>query len=217
MYVREFLHFIGGIQLKGNVLAQRIDTLIQRTGLGPEQHKKISALSKGYRQRVGLAQALIHDPQVLILDEPTTGLDPNQLVGIRDLIREIGRDRTVLLSTHIMQEVEAVCDRVIIINKGKIVADESTSALKRKGLSGTTLRIGFDKPADTGSLRALPGVLAVEALRNNEYRIRTAAGQDMRKDVFNFAVEAGLTVLAMQQEENDLESVFRELTTSGGA
>jgi ABC-2 type transport system ATP-binding protein len=153
----------------------------------------------------------------LILDEPTTGLDPNQLVGIRDLIREIGRDRTVLLSTHIMQEVEAVCNRVIIINKGKIVANEATDVLKRKGLSGSTLLIGFDKPAALSGLRALPGVIAVEALRNNEYRIKAASDLDMRKDLFNYAVEAGLTVLAMQQEENDLESVFRELTTSGAA
>ncbi len=212
MYVREFLGFIGGIQVARRDLTARIDALIERTGLGPEQHKKIGALSKGYRQRVGLAQALIHDPRVLILDEPTTGLDPNQLVGIRDLIREIGRDRTVMLSTHIMQEVEAVCDRVIIINKGKIVADEATTSLKRKGVSGNSIRIGFDRAADVKALRALSGVSAVEVLANHEYRIRAAADVDLRKEAFRYAVDAGLTILNLQQEQSDLETVFRDLT-----
>ncbi|MFM9056739.1 MAG: gliding motility-associated ABC transporter ATP-binding subunit GldA [Bacteroidota bacterium] len=212
MYVREFLGFIGGIQVPRRALAAKINELIERTGLGPEQHKKIGALSKGYRQRVGLAQALIHDPRVLILDEPTTGLDPNQLVGIRDLIREIGRDRTVMLSTHIMQEVEAVCDRVIIINKGKIVADEATTALKRKGASGNCIRIGFDRAADVKALRLLAGVRSVEELANNEYRIRATDDIDLRKEAFRYAVDAGLTILNLQQEQSDLESVFRDLT-----
>ena len=146
MYVKEFLAFIGGIQLPSKMVAARVKEMIDRTGLGAEQHKKIGALSKGYRQRVGLAQAMIHQPSVLILDEPTTGLDPNQLVEIRQLIKDIGKEKTVILSTHIMQEVEAICDRVLIINKGQIVADDKTVILQQKSAEASVVMIEFDKP-----------------------------------------------------------------------
>jgi ABC-2 type transport system ATP-binding protein len=214
MYVREFLHFIGGIQLGRRKAATEAQRMIELTGLGPEQHKKIGALSKGYRQRVGLAQALIHDPSVLVLDEPTTGLDPNQLQGIRELIREIGKQKTVVFSTHIMQEVEAVCDRVIIIHKGVIVADQDTQGLKGGAGQTTRLLVEFDREADPRELARIPGVGNVKRVRENTWRIEGASDLDLRKSVFSFAVEKGMTVLALQRLEDDLESVFRSLTSS---
>jgi ABC-2 type transport system ATP-binding protein len=144
MYIKEFLTFVGGIQLPKNEVEKRVKEMIEITGLGPEQNKKIGALSKGYRQRVGLAQSMIHNPGVLILDEPTTGLDPNQLVEIRQLIRTIGKEKTVILSTHIMQEVEAICDRVVIINKGKIVADDDTRMLQQRAVDHGIIVVEFD-------------------------------------------------------------------------
>ena len=159
MYVKEYLGFIAGLH-RMTQSAKAVSAMIERTGLGPEQHKKIGALSKGYRQRVGLAQAMIHNPEVLILDEPTSGLDPNQLADIRNLIREIGRERTVMFSTHIMQEVEAVCDRVIIINKGKLVADGSASELGRGASEGYTISVEFDKAVSRGLLTQIEGVNA---------------------------------------------------------
>lgn len=212
MYVKEFLQFIGGIQLGRSAAAKRTREMIELTGLGAEQHKKIGQLSKGYRQRVGLAQALIHDPKVLILDEPTTGLDPNQLIEIRSLIREIGRQKTVIFSTHIMQEVEAVCDRVIIIHKGRIVADESTRQLREKSTGKQAVVVEFDKAVPEARLKEIDGVTAVRALRGNVYRIESATTTDIRPSLFRFAVDQQLAVITLTREEHNLESVFRSLT-----
>ena len=212
MYVREFLLFIAGLYHLGKKSKSRVDELIHVTGLLSESNKKIGALSKGYRQRVGLAQALMHDPQALILDEPTSGLDPNQLTEIRNLIREIGLTRTVLLSTHIMQEVEALCQRTVIINKGKIVADDDTINISA-GVGGMELiTVEFETIVDPVKLTAIPGVTKVTSLASNKYILETIAGSDIRAEVFRFAVEQKWVVVAMQKEERNLEDVFRSLT-----
>jgi ABC-2 type transport system ATP-binding protein len=212
MYVKEFLHFCAGIYGIASP-AKRVAEMVAITGLTGEQHKKIGALSKGYRQRVGLAQAMIHDPAVLIMDEPTTGLDPNQLDEIRKLIRELGREKTVLLSTHIMQEVEAVCDRVIIINKGKIVADDETSKLK-SGLSAQILEVEFDKPVTAGQLQRIEGVGTVKLVGGNTWRLHCNTEKDLRREVFDFAISQGLAVLTLNRTGHKLEDIFRELTGS---
>lgn len=212
MYVKEFLRFVGGIQMGLKDAAKRTDRMIEMTGLGPEQHKKIGALSKGYRQRVGLAQSMIHDPGVLILDEPTTGLDPNQLVDIRQLIRNIGKEKTVILSTHIMQEVEAICNRVIIINKGKIVANEATGELRRQSDNKNAVLVEFDRDIAVDALKKIPGVVQVKRGGGNNWIIEGGAGQDIRQEIFRFAVEKGLTVITLQKQESNLEAVFRQLT-----
>ena len=209
MYVREFLNFAAGLS---NAPKERVDEMIEKTGLGPEKHKKIEALSKGYRQRVGLAQALIHDPQVLILDEPTTGLDPNQIVEIRDLIKSIAKDKTIMLSTHIMQEVEAICDRVIIINKGRIVADKPTGELSEMTSNRQVVKVEFEDKVDLASLKELGGVESVRELKKNTYSVESSSGQDMRKALFKFAVEQDTTILEINQESKSLERVFQELT-----
>ncbi|HWY37384.1 MAG TPA: gliding motility-associated ABC transporter ATP-binding subunit GldA [Bacteroidia bacterium] len=211
MYVKEYLEFIGGLHHISNRPA-RVKEMIGIVGLQVEQNKKIGALSKGYRQRVGLAQALIHDPKVLILDEPTSGLDPNQLEEIRNLIKETGKEKTVMLSTHIMQEVEAVCDRVIIINKGKIVANDGTHTLQQSGEEKIILRVEFDKEVSKNSLKKIEGVEEVELIEGNTWHIITAADKDIRKAIFNYAVACGASVLAMQKEEQKLEDVFKKLT-----
>jgi ABC-2 type transport system ATP-binding protein len=213
MYVKEFLSFIAGIQVPSATVASRVKEMIEVTGLGAEQHKKIGALSKGYRQRVGLAQAMIHNPSVLILDEPTTGLDPNQLVDIRQLIKNIGKEKTVILSTHIMQEVEAICDRVIIINKGKIVADDKTSFLQQKSDSETIILVEFDKAVTSEKLSTITGIKKVLAVNDKTYKVIGPKGQDLRPLIFNFAVQNNLAVITMQKEENRLESLFRQLTS----
>lgn len=212
MYVKEFLRFVGGIQMGLKDAAKRTDRMIEMTGLGPEQHKKIGALSKGYRQRVGLAQSMIHDPGVLILDEPTTGLDPNQLVDIRQLIRNIGKEKTVILSTHIMQEVEAICNRVIIINKGKIVANEATGELRRQSDNKNAVLVEFDRDIAVDALKKIPGVVQVKRSGGNNWIIEGGAGQDIRQEIFRFAVEKGLTVITLKKQESNLEAVFRQLT-----
>ena len=212
MYVKEFLEFAGGISLPSKEVSGRVKKMVEMTGLGPEQHKKIGALSKGYRQRVGLAQAMIHEPSVLILDEPTTGLDPNQLVEIRQLIRNIGKEKTVILSTHIMQEVEAICDRAIIINKGVIVADDETSKL-RQVLAGESLVVAeFDKPVSESDLMTIPGVKSVKALNTNTWRIKSQGSDDIRSAIFRFAVDKNIAVITLRQETGSLEEVFRQLT-----
>jgi ABC-2 type transport system ATP-binding protein len=212
MYVKEYLAFVAGIyHLNGNK-KKLIDEMIEMTGLGVEQKKKIGALSKGYRQRVGLAQAMIHNPQVLILDEPTSGLDPNQLLEIRSLIKNIGKEKTVLLSTHIMQEVEAICDRVIIINKGKIVANESTEILQQKSGIENIIIVEFDKAVEKKSLLSIEGVIKVELIDGNNWKIFSEKNTDIRTTVFNFAVAHQLAVLSMQKEERSLENVFQTLT-----
>jgi ABC-2 type transport system ATP-binding protein len=209
MYVREYLEFVGRIYKIKNLKA-RVSEMISAVGLEVEQHKKIGMLSKGYRQRVGLAQAIIHDPEVLILDEPTTGLDPNQLVEIRELIRNIGKEKTVLLSTHIMQEVEAICDRVIIISKGQIVADDKASALQQE-IEHQTVYVEFDTVVSKAQLSKIPGVQQVEALEGG-WLLGTSATEDLRKEVAMFAQQQGWLVLAMRIEQKTLEEVFKELT-----
>ena len=212
MYVKEYLAFIAGIhQIKGSK-EKRIAEMIGITGLQTEQKKKIGALSKGYRQRVGLAQAMIHDPKVLILDEPTSGLDPNQLTEIRALIKEIGKEKTVVLSTHIMQEVEAVCERVIIINKGKVVADDNTSVLQQRSSQGHFIIVEFDKSIDKSMLEKIDGVIQVIRLTENTWRLKSNSSEDVRSAVFQFAVTNRMEVLSMQKEEQRLEDVFHQLT-----
>jgi ABC-2 type transport system ATP-binding protein len=212
MYVKEYLEFIAGLHQLTNV-KQRIAEMIEKTGLQVEQKKKIGALSKGYRQRVGLAQAMIHDPKVLILDEPTTGLDPNQLAEIRNLIIEVGKHKTVMLSTHIMQEVEAVCDRVIIINNGQIVANDLTSALQNSQAQNKQfITVEFDKPASSTSLKSINGVVAAKNINGNVWQIESDSDEDIRSAIFQHAVQNGLAVLTLQKEEQRLEDVFKKLT-----
>ena len=209
MYVREFLTFVAGLS---GAPTLRVDEMIERTGLTPEKHKKIEALSKGYRQRVGLAAALLHDSKVLILDEPTTGLDPNQIVEIRDLIKAIAKDKTIMLSTHIMQEVEAICDRVIIINKGRIVADKPTEELSKLTSNRQVVKVEFEDKVDTAALKILPGADSVREFKKNTYSVESASGKDLRKALFRFAVEQDTTILEIAQESKSLERVFQELT-----
>ena len=212
MYVREYLSFICGIyHLNGNSKRQ-IDEMIDMVGLGDEQKKKIGALSKGYRQRVGLAQALIHNPEVLILDEPTSGLDPNQLGEIRMLIKNIGKEKTVILSTHIMQEVEAICGRVIIISKGKIVADDSTNLLREKSQAGNIVVVEFASAVSKSELEKIQGVISAENVSGNLWKLTSHPGKDIRNDVFQFAVQKNISVLSLQKSGQNLEGIFRELT-----
>lgn len=213
MFVREYLSFIAGVfKLKGS--KSRIDDIIDLVGLTVEQNKKIGALSKGYKQRVGLAQALLHDPEVLILDEPTTGLDPNQLEEIRKLIKKIGAHKTVMLSTHIMQEVEAICDRVIIINKGKIVANDKASNLSTIFNKSQLVRVEFNDTVNIGKLKNIQGIIAVEEVSKTEFLISSAAESDIRNQVFQFAVKENLSVLTLQKEEIKLEAIFKQLTSN---
>jgi ABC-2 type transport system ATP-binding protein len=214
MYIREYLGFVASIYNMGITKKKQIDNIIEVTGLIPEQKKKIGSLSKGFRQRVGLAQALIHNPNVLILDEATTGLDPNQIVEIRNLIREAGREKTVMLSTHIMQEVEAICDRVIIIDKGVIVANEEKrniySKIKRPG---QIVQVEFDKDIEESSLSEMLNVSTVRQIRDKIWLIAAEGEEDIRPALFDFAVKNKLTVLSLQKQESNLEEVFRHLTS----
>ena len=214
MYVREYLGFVYSLYKTGSTPGKRIDDIIEITGLAPEQKKQIGSLSKGFRQRVGLAQALIHDPDVLILDEATTGLDPNQVIEIRRLIRDAGKEKTVMFSTHIMQEAEAVCDRIIIINNGKIMADELKnnihSVIKKHKQS---IRIEFDKKPETSEILKIGGVVAVKPLSGGQWLIEAEGEEDIRPAIFSFAVRSNLTVLSLQKEESNLEEVFRHLTS----
>ena len=207
MYVREYLKFNASVYKTD---PSRIDTVIELTGLSPESHKKIAQLSKGYRQRVGLANALLHDPEVLILDEPTTGLDPNQLVEIRQLIKNVGKDKTVFLSTHIMQEVEAICDRVIIINKGKIVADKKLKELRNEHQQ--VVVVEFDYRVEEAFLQKLPKVSKVKNTHDFVYEITFESSEDMRSHVFDFAHDNQLKILQLHQKHASLETMFRELT-----
>jgi ABC-2 type transport system ATP-binding protein len=211
MYVKEYLGFIGGIY-KLPDLKSRVDEMIEMTGLQSEYKKKIAALSKGYRQRVGLAQALIHNPSVLILDEPTSGLDPNQLSEIRNLIRKIGAEKTVMLSTHIMQEVEAICDRVIIIHKGKIVADDSTANLHKDNKEEEILIISFKEHVDSKLFESLKNIKSIEKPDEKTLKISSLSGIDIRPAIFNLATENKLTIQTLQRQEHSLEEIFRQLT-----
>ena len=245
LYVWEFLEFIAEVhksfairhspfvnnsEKRKAINEKRISEIIMLTGLESEQHKKIGALSRGFRQRVGLAQALLHDPEVLILDEPTSGLDPNQLLEIRALIKKIGKQKTVMLSTHIMQEVEAICDRAIIIHKGKIVADELTKNIHHLISSKIIIRVEFGSPVESSQLLAIPGVIEainpeashakegstlrsdIQSPASRVWHLVSDSPTDIRADVFNFAVSNQLTVLSLQHEEQKLEEVFQELT-----
>jgi ABC-2 type transport system ATP-binding protein len=213
MYVKEYLAFVGEMY-KVDKLKTRVNEMIDRVGLGIEAHKKIEALSKGYRQRVGLAQAMIHNPKVLILDEPTSGLDPNQLVEIRALIQDIGREKTVMLSTHIMQEVEAICSRTIIVNKGNIVADEQTKDLRSGGrTSGYELLVEFSQPASKSALASIPGISSVRAGEAGGWILTVSSEEDVRHRVAEWAQKEGLVILTMVRKEQKLEEVFKELTT----
>lgn len=212
MYVREYLHFIAGVfKLKNS--KTRVDEIIETVGLSVEQNKKIGALSKGYKQRVGLAQALLHDPEVLILDEPTTGLDPNQLEEIRALIKKIGAQKTVMLSTHIMQEVEAICDRVIIINKGKIVANDKAVNLNSIFKQNQIIKVEFDQEINEKLLSKIEGVLSIENPSKNLWKITVKPEMEVRNKIFQFAVNQNVSVLTLQKEEARLEDVFKRLTT----
>ncbi|WP_080058157.1 gliding motility-associated ABC transporter ATP-binding subunit GldA [Spirosoma aerolatum] len=215
LYVKEYLRFAGSLhELRGGDLNRRISDMIELVGLGREQHKRIGQLSKGYRQRVGLAQALLHNPPVLILDEPTTGLDPNQLAEIRQVIRDAGRDKTVLFSTHIMQEVEAICDRVIIINRGKLVADGPLSQLRSaSGGDHVVVVAEFEGELENPAvLTTLVGVEQVEPLGAGQYRISARPNTDLRATIFRLAADQNLTLVGLRQQENSLEGIFKELT-----
>ncbi len=211
LYVREYLDFVAGIHGL-NDRTRRVNAMVERVGLGREQHKRIGQLSKGYRQRVGLAQAIIHEPKVLILDEPTSGLDPNQLVEIRALIKDLGREKTVLLSTHIMQEVEAICDRVIIIDRGRIVADDKASTLRSRQQHHEVIEVEFDRAVEANLLLNIGGVVQARRNEGNTWLLAHDAANDIRPAVFRFAVETGLQVLGLQKSERGLEEVFKELT-----
>lgn len=212
MYVHEFLLFIAGLhKIPGN-RKQRVADMIELTGLIPEQHKKIGTLSKGYRQRVGLAQAMIHDPEVLILDEPTSGLDPNQLVEIRSLIKTLGQQKTVLFSTHIMQEVEALCSRVVIIDKGKIVADKPIGELSALTSATEVLTVEFDQKINAEQLRTLQGVSRVRNIRASIYQLEVDPDADVQTAVFQYAVSHKLKVITIAKTHRSLEEVFQMLT-----
>lgn len=207
MYVREYLLFNAGIY---NISKKEVEGVIEKTGLIPEANKKIGQLSKGYRQRVGLANALLHDPEVLILDEPTTGLDPNQLIEIRQLIKNVGKEKTVLLSTHIMQEVEAICDRVIIINKGEIVLDKKLEDLKNS--KQQIIQVEFDYRVEEVALQRLPKMGKIENPVGFVYHLHFQTEEDMRSTVFDFAHDNGLKILQLHQKNTSLEKLFSELT-----
>lgn len=214
MYVKEYLYFMADLNGLSKEGRARSREMIERTGLGPEQHKRIGQLSKGYRQRVGLAQAMLHNPEVLILDEPTSGLDPNQVLEIRNLIREFGSERTIILSTHIMQEVEAMCDRVLIINKGKLVADEPISEIKKKFSGATGLRIGFRDAVAVEDLRKLKGVEKVISIHERSFEIYGPDDVQLREVLFEFGVNSKNVILEQSPVQQSLEDVFRKLTLS---
>lgn len=212
MYVREYLQFVAGLH-RMNDKSNRINTVIDRTGLGKESHKKLKALSKGYRQRVGIAQAIMHDPDILILDEPTSGLDMNQLVEIRKLITELGQEKTVILSTHIMQEVQALCSRVIIINNGKLVADDPIERLQERirGESKVVLKL-LEQDIDLQAFRSLDGIQSVKQ-EQQSIILTSRSKQDVRPQIFQTVVQKGWTILEMRKEELNVEHIFQQLTT----
>ncbi len=212
MYIGEFLEFIASVfNIKKS--KNRVNEMIKLTGLEPERHKKIGSLSKGYRQRVGLAQALLPDPDVLILDEPTSGLDPNQIIGMRKLIEDLGRSKTILLSTHIMQEVKAICERVIIINKGEKVVDEQAENLTNLYDSGDTVVVAeFEKQPDVAVFKKIDGVLSAEMV-GNQWFLRVASDKDIRAEIFKLAVKENLILLGLNRQQQSLEEVFQSLTT----
>lgn len=208
MYVREYLMFNATIH---NISKEKVEAIIKKVGLIPEVHKKINQLSKGYRQRIGLAAALLHEPDVLILDEPTTGLDPNQLLEIRTLIKEVGKDKIVLFSTHIMQEVEAICDRVIVINKGQIITDKSLKELKEN--QEQIIEVEFDYKIEKQFIDTIPYLKSAINMHDTIWELTFLTSNDMRAEVFDFAHDNGLKILQLNTKNKNLESLFRELTT----
>lgn len=213
MYTKEYLKYVAGIFKLGKNSKRMADNVIEETGLLPEVHKKIGALSKGFKQRVGLAQAIIHNPSILILDEPTSGLDPNQIIEIRDLISRLGKEKTVLLSTHLMQEVEAICNKIVIIDKGRIVADGNAQTIITQVDDKTqTIIVEFNSQVNENQLSNIKGVSKVVHHSQNTFLLECSADDDIRESVFNFAVNKKLSVLSLQKKEKRLEEVFQELT-----
>lgn len=212
MFVREYLRFIAGVH---NILdpKSRIEEVIKLVGLTPESNKKIGQLSKGYKQRVGLAAALVHDPEVLILDEPTSGLDPNQIIEIREVIKRLGQNKTVLFSSHIMQEVEAICDRVIIINKGNIVADDKLQNLQKTSSGAQYVKVEFKEEVNIDLIKKLDGVTAVDNIQNSTFNIQCLNADSLKKQLLQFSIEHNLNIVSLQSETQNLESVFKSLTT----
>ena len=210
MYVREYLSFIAGLHRIADTKAA-VEKVIETVGLTPESKKKIGQLSKGYKQRVGLAAALIHDPEVLILDEPTSGLDPNQIIEIREVIKKQGQDKTVLFSSHILQEVEAICDRVIIINKGNLVADDTLTNL-RKSASGEVVSVSFKETVDRVLLDKLPAVKEIIKNEANNWQLATYDSDQLRKQILALALQHNLNIVSLQSENQSLEDIFRSLT-----
>ncbi|CAN5772400.1 gliding motility-associated ABC transporter ATP-binding subunit GldA [soil metagenome] len=210
MYVKEYLSFVAGVYKMGNIKSA-VDKTIELVGLSPEKHKKIGQLSKGYKQRVGLAAALIHDPEVLILDEPTTGLDPNQIVEIRNVIKQQGQHKTVLFSSHIMQEVQAICDRVIIINKGALVADDKLSVLQQNN-DTNIVKVSFKESLETEWLQRLPALISISKENAQSWKLQTHNAGDARKQLLELALKENLNIVSLTTEENNLEEIFRTLT-----
>lgn len=213
MYVKEYLEFVYRTYPDNKNVKQAVDDIIKLTGLEPEKKKKIGALSKGFRQRVGLAQALIHNPDILILDEPTSGLDPNQLVEIRKIISDLGKNKTVILSTHIMQEVEALCNRVIIIDHGKIIADDTPKNLSKINKSTTSYKVEFKEKVEQNTLENISGVAKASNSSGNIWILTSKNNKDIREDIFKFAVSKKLNVLSLSVEEQKMEDVFQRLTS----
>jgi ABC-2 type transport system ATP-binding protein len=211
MYVREYLSFIAEVH-KVNNSKNEVERVIGLVGLGKESNKKIGQLSKGYKQRVGLAAALIHDPEVLILDEPTSGLDPNQIVEIREVIKKQGQNKTVLFSSHILQEVEAICDRVIIIHKGRIVADDKLANLQRANKHQQSVRVAFKEAVSLEALQNLTGVSEVKSIQPTEFVIHCADAEQVKKQVLQLAIEKNLNIVSLQSESQSLETIFKSLT-----
>jgi ABC-2 type transport system ATP-binding protein len=210
MYVREYLDFVADLH-RVKEKKKRIEASISTVGLGPESKKKLGQLSKGYKQRVGLAAALIHDPEVLILDEPTSGLDPNQIVEIREVIKTLGQQKTVLFSSHILQEVEVLCDRVVIINKGKLVADNKLSHLRQQNNSNT-IKVSFKETVDPTLLQRLTGVTAVNPLSIREWELETDEIDQVKKQLLELSLQNNLNIVSLQSESRSLENIFRDLT-----
>jgi ABC-2 type transport system ATP-binding protein len=211
MYVREYLDFIAGVhEIKSK--KERIEEVIATVGLSPESKKKIGQLSKGYKQRVGLAAALIHNPEVLILDEPTTGLDPNQIIEIREVIKKLGQNKTILFSSHILQEVEAICDRVIIINKGKLVADDTLSVLRNQSQNNQVVKVEFKEAIDEGLLQSLQGVQSVNKINDREWELACTHANDVKRVLLEMSLQHNLNIVSLQSGEQRLEEVFRNLT-----
>ncbi len=211
MFVQEYLHFVAGVHGVAKPKNQ-VAKMIERTGLGSHQHKQIGELSKGYRQRVGLAQAMLHDPEVLILDEPTSGLDPNQIIEIRSLIKSLGEEKTVILSTHILTEVEAICDRAIIINKGKLVADSSVGELRQRFSGQSIVTAEFAQSIEKQRLEKIKNVVSVKSVGKNIWQLAAKTDHDIRAEVFAFAVANQLVLLELKKETISVEDVFQELT-----